>query len=419
MNFSVFLHRRISEQRRIEKELFPRGVPPIKYENKRRSINSTSFNKENRYSNYLPGEAISTPIEDKMENSLSNVQQWLNKKENNFTRKPFSDLNVNTQQIIAPRNKHTKQIGGDENVPLVSTRKRSHFKTTDRDYSWLSRNRKTVNDYSSPRKKVKKESYASYLETSSKDVQKCENDESGIFMDNDLIVIDDSQDSVIDKDKNAWLAVLKACENEELTATSLVNSSQVNITNESSKQVEKSESIKINDSHVTKVPFYKRSAITETCRYCKNEVNSVNLVPAVTPSKPVKITIDNENFLTTITVFNNVQNNIPMNTSSSVSVQTDNCKTNQVDDFTNNTDLDHSENKRNSEVEVMKEVSECSSDKNSIDLFADDRKIFGHEGLKPESGKCIVIDETDSDSDLDLSGPLSVKVDVHRSCQDM
>ncbi|PZC82734.1 hypothetical protein B5X24_HaOG209832 [Helicoverpa armigera] len=227
-NTDVFKHKRLSEQLRIEKELFPECIQaPAKYENKRRTTLFSHKNKENRISSKFPGEETSHHKENMtMEKSVRYVQQWLNNIESDSTRRPFRDLNVNTQVdhgTIIPKSNKTLQ---NKNVLIGNnSRKRNHFKTTVKNLALQSPKLKSnINELNKNSKRVKKEIHQPNLAGGKYDIKsKCDYDESGIFMDNDPILIDDSQDVEVDKDKNAWLAVLKANENEENESTSVVN----------------------------------------------------------------------------------------------------------------------------------------------------------------------------------------------------
>ncbi|XP_075974757.1 uncharacterized protein LOC142975656 [Anticarsia gemmatalis] len=413
---NAFQRKRISEQLRIEKELFPKCIQaPAKYENKRKSVTV----KDTTYTSFLPGEAISQGKENKMENTVNYVQQWLSQNKDNLARKPFADLNVNSQYVKSPRQRQTPQKNvKNKSDSLGLNRKRTHFKTTCKDLPQLDEDKKLV---PTP-KRVKKKSSASSKEITSGLQNKLENDESGIFMDNDPIVIDDSQETFIDKDKQAWLAVLEACKNERFESTSIVSTSQVNTADDINKQLISSNALNIKDNHNTKVPFFKKSAILETCKYCKDEMNeNYSSAESVTDkSSPVKITIDSESFLTTITVVKNVQSNV--NTKSCVAIQTDTC-TSPTPLYAKDDGLiklnENNCNVLNKSMprHVSLEKSVDASDTFSEDLFADDRKIFGDEYQKTEV-KCLVIEESDSDTHLDDSGPMSVKADVHRSCEE-
>ncbi|CAH0581295.1 unnamed protein product [Chrysodeixis includens] len=402
-NVDVFQRKRLSEQLRIEKELFPKCIQaPVKYENKRKSSVFSKFNKENRSSTYFPGEETSSYKENIMESSVSYVQKWLNKNEKDFSRKPFKDLNVNVQQNSNARlqtSKNSIQKKEDEIPVLTKNRKRSHFKTTTKNISTLDKS-KTPGKFNKTSKRVKKE-----LQPPKQSIQHvCENDESGIFMD-EPIEIEDSQESIIDKDKKAWLAVIEAHKNESTSNTTLeLSNVKTNTTNKNTSLVS---SIKnTNKNQITKIPFYKKGYITETCKYC-------NDVPHEAASQPkeVEITIDSHSFTTTIKVLRDVGNKSSCSTNS-VSVQTDLCE--EFDDIDEEGGIKHPEDLDIGGKESV--TSKISDDAQSEDLFADEVKknVAGHKNSKTHS--CVIIEESDSDTDIELSGPVPVKVDVHRSC---
>lgn len=401
LNTNEYQHKRLTDQLRIEKELFPNCIQaPAKYENKRKSIFN---NKENKYLTFFPGEATKSTDDYKMENTVSYVQQWLNKNETSHARKPFADLNVNAQW---PDN-HTKENTRkhNNNVHLAANRKRTHFKTRNKEFSNKIGNRLFVPECKNNTPKKFKKEFSSHVGNSSH--KKCDNDESGIFVDDDTIVIDDSQE--VDKDKNAWLAVLEAHKNNNYESTSVVNSTQVSDTNNSLKQTVKSTTSENKETCIIKVPFFKRSAIIETCKYCRNNINSELPVPDTNEAKPVTITIDGDSFVTAITILRNIPNNLSGNTKCTVSAQTDDYKSSEdicVKDVNNCNDS------------LIRDIDAVKTfDTQSEDLFADDKKIFGAINETLQVGKCVVIEESDSDTDLDLSGPISVTADVHRSCE--
>ncbi|KAJ8730796.1 hypothetical protein PYW08_002209 [Mythimna loreyi] len=425
----VFKHKRLSEQLRIEKELFPECIQaPVKYENKRKSTFNSYKNKENRNISYFPGEEISYSRENiTMDSSARYVQQWLKKTENDFTRKPFRDLNVNTQleqNKILPKNNYRLETQKDKNVTLVNTnRKRSHFKTTDKQTPLRKGTLKSItNQHYGSSKKLKKESNLFNTDcTRNKTKIECDNDESGIFMDDDPIVIDDSQETVIDKDRNAWLAVLKANENEVFESTSQVNldysaHKTINITNEedlmqseglsitNKENLMQSEGLHSKTNPNIKVPFYKKSYIIETCTYCNATADK-----AVGKSEKVEITIDNASFTTTIKILKDVDNNNSnLNTTNSVSVQTDISETIPIDYIESNL------KENNGREEVVSQKSDIQSE----DLFKEEEESVGTECKQNNNQNCVVIAESDSDMEMERSGPVPVKVDVHRSCDE-
>lgn len=412
--FSVFKHRRLSEQLRIEKELFPECIQaPVKYANKRKSTIHSYKNKENRNTSFFPGEGTSISCENiTMDSSATYVQQWLKKNEKDFTRKPFRDLNVNTQSqqnITLPKDKYKLPTVYDENVSVLKTnRKRSHFKITEKNTPLWRKNMKSIiHQHNGNQKRLKKESHMSNADlVKIKTKTKCDNDESGIFMDDDPIVIDDSQETVIDKDKNAWLAVLKANENAEIESTSLNNldfsdHKTLNYTNKETHMQSDGLQSKINPN--IKVPFYKKSYIIETCTYC-----NTTSTKAVGQPEKVEITIDNANYTTTIKILKDVQNSSKLNTTNSASVQTDITETFPIDDIA------VTKNENDGREDVVSQKSHTQSE----DLFAEEGPNIRTECKQNNLQDSLVIAESDSDMDMVLSGPLPVKVDVHRSCDE-
>lgn len=337
-----------------------------------------------------------------MAHTTNYVQQWLRKNETNLTRIPFSDLNVNTSWTNKSTGKNTKTI---ENVSSP-VRKRTHKKITDNICAGK-RSIKPVYKYENISKRAKNKNVSYSKNNSTNIMGKCENDESGIFMENEPIEIDDSQETVIDKDKNAWLSVLKACQNEDLESTSLVNLSSYHCTNDSNRHIDLN-TTEFKKNSVSKVPFFKRSAIIETCKYCKNDAISDKPIPVQNHMQPVKITIDGDNFLTTITVFKNVKSDSNVKTKNTVSVQTDLCVTIQRS-------KDSDEISKHKSLALDKILSTGDDILPSEDISRDDIKKCEQ---SKKINKGVVIEESDSDTDLDCSGPMSIKADVHRSCEE-
>ncbi|CAB3247751.1 unnamed protein product [Arctia plantaginis] len=402
---NAFQRKRLSEQLRIEKELFPNCIQaPAKYENKRKSTLTTN---ENNSSTFFPGEEVRLQVD--MAHTTNYVQQWLKKNESNLARKPFSDLNVNTSWANKPISKNIKQ---NETIFLGAGRKRSHRKVTDKMCARKESINSVYNKFDSIPKRAKNKNVSYSKNINPNILRKCNNDESGIFMEDEPIVICDSQETAIDKDTNAWLSVLKACQNEDLQSTSLVNLSSLHCTNDSNKQSDFN-ATEVKEISVSRVPFFKRSAIIETCKYCKNKLNSDKPMPVQNRIKPVKITIDGENFLTTISVFKNVKSDFKINTKNTVSVQTDLCDIVP----TSKTNYDETNECINKSLALDKMLNEMNENDIMLseDLLVDDKNIYDQ---TKDVSKGLVIEESDSDTDLEVSGPMSVKADVHRSCEE-
>lgn len=410
-NTDVFKHKRLSEQLRIEKELFPECIQaPAKYENKRRSTLFSHKNKENRISSKFLGEETSHHKENMtMEKSVRYVQQWLNNIESDSTRIPFRDLNVNTQVdhgTIIPKSNKTLQNKNE----LIgnNSRKRNHFKTTVKNLALQSPKLKSnINEVNKNSKRIKKEIHQPNLAVGKYDIKsKCDYDESGIFMDNDPILIDDSQDVEVDKDKNAWLAVLKANENEENESTSVVNldySDNKSLFGTNKQSLIKSDGIQSKGNPNIKVPFYKKGPIAET---------------SSGQSKEMKIIIDDVNFTTTVKILKTDQHSSKLNTKKTVSVQTDITDIVPKDHEFELKDTANTEYSNQYQKESSEYVISQKSDTQSVDLFEDEvqNNDNGDEQSKPH--KYLVISESESNMEIETSGPLPVKVDVHRSCEE-
>lgn len=453
----MFKRHRVSEQLKIEKDLFPKCIQaPVKYFNKKKSLNISEKNKENRHS-CLPGEQISPHKNTKMENSKY-VQQWLDQndksiKENRY-RKPFSDLKVNNQSLhrkqTTPIKKRVDRILENvqencENVTKRETnRKRTHFKST----RSIVESQSLLDHYLKPVEKKMPLEYTPKkfkLETDTKTsnvlVQSVLNnddkDESGIVIDDEPIVIDDSQSQIIDKDKVAWLAVLRANENETFHSTPSERL-ECSLIEKYSKDEEKTlpKSIRYeieNDkSGFNKVPFFKKGFLLETCKSCiRGDKNQLNINKSSSKCKDVSITIESKSFTTIITMSNSSQSH-SKGLTQSVPIQTDIQGVEQIkEDLVES--LGPIEQKRSNDLVGDNKNNQIKTNvQNSQDLFTaeakefpenifdkalakESKRVLQKENNDTKEAKNIVIADSDSDDDVNLSSTMQVTADVHRS----
>ncbi|XP_032515311.2 uncharacterized protein LOC116768647 [Danaus plexippus] len=362
----VYKRHRLSEKLKIEKQLFPECIQvSSKYTNKRKSFENKGLRKRNKKLASFPGENISFRKSYTMENIENNVEQWLNKNEtfqknvNSVPRKPFTNLNINVQK----HKDNNKLVNQTSNKSL--SRKRSHLNIL----------KDTSNVSKVPYKKFKTQSEHKERERYFEN-NLIENNESGIFIE-DAIIIDDSQSAVLDKDHLALMAVLEADKNDlstdcgiDISMTESIKKNCINSQNNSQGMI-----------NTYKVPFVKKSAILEICKLCRDANERDNSqIP-----KNVTVTIDNDRFITTIKVVD-CSDSVKYSTKFAA-VQTDDEIT-KVD--MKNIELHPSnESPNTSFCEVKLTPQETKHD---IDPMQD--KDLGNKS------KCLIIEESDSDSDF-------------------
>ncbi|XP_045447603.1 uncharacterized protein LOC123655901 [Melitaea cinxia] len=414
-NLDVYRRHRLSEQLKLEKQLFPKCIQaPTKYCNKRKSIKDLK-DKENSRVSFIAGENISHVS--KMDNSINYVQQWLKtnesisrKSNNKLPRKPLGDLNVNEQSFT----KHSlvSKVNNNRN----SYHKRKHIKIIDSDIK--------------QRLLPKKRKTDSYRELrSSKDnikfnfnkKSKCENDESGIFVDEEIIIIDSSLTECKDKDELALIAVRKA---EESTSSDFISFDESNdkviskIIDTSNPEIE---------TNSYKVPFYKKSLLHKICNECKVDKNNIENVDN---KNNLSVIIDSDKYVTTIKVSQCPVTNVEVVNKQSVQIQTDAhiTETNEVDmdeintNFGNNTEAQRSSLKVLSllhekdikSADMSKEGAKISKlDKNEENNLKNSKDVSNIIPLARD--KCLVIEESDTDSDInEIESTIEVTAEVHR-----
>ncbi|XP_045768809.1 uncharacterized protein LOC123869809 [Maniola jurtina] len=407
----VYRRQRVSEQLQLEKQLFPECIQaPSKYSNSRRSSNISIQNKEILKHSLLPGENTSTPSNLKMENKMSYVQQWLNKSETslreskyNLPRKPFTDLNVNGQNVTRPKTQNKvikkKKAPSKNKIPLKS------FNSDFKDKSKLSL------------KRIKQD-----CEKDLKCEQiKCDKNESGIFIDDDEIVVIDETQS-LDKDKQAWLAVIEADKLSPYddTTVSKLSKSEIEIvvnTNPVDKTIQCQ-----NVEAMGKVPFYKKSSLYKSINNQFNKNKNEN----TDKTNNVTITIDSSSFTTTIQFYEE-QDYTTDRTKYSIGVQTDDGSNFKSDSnhFSKIVELkvpatENSNCNNNDHIITISDKSK-NNHPESADLFGDIATLEAnqkHTLPSVKEPKYLIIDDSDSDSEISPNlkdSLIEVTAEVHKS----
>lgn len=354
-----------------------------------------------------------------MDNSINYVQQWLKtnesisrKSNNKLPRKPLADLNVNEQSFT----KHSlvSKVNNNGN----SHHKRKHIKIIDSDSD--------IKQRLLPKKR-KTDSYRE-LRSSKDNIKfnfnkksKCENDESGIFVDEETIIIDSSLTECKDKDELALIAVRKA---EESTSSDFISFDESNdkviskIIDTSNPEIE---------TNSYKVPFYKKSLLHKICNECKVDKNDIENVDN---KNNLSVIIDSDKYVTTIKVSQCPVTNVEVVNKQSVQIQTDAhiTETNEVDmdeintNFGNNTEVQRSSLKVLSllhekdikSADMSKEGAKISKlDKNEENNLKNSKDVSNIIPLARD--KCLVIEESDTDSDInEIESTIEVTAEVHR-----
>ncbi|CAK1540527.1 unnamed protein product [Leptosia nina] len=348
-NVNVYKKDRISEKLKIEKEIFPECIQASeKYYNKRKS---SVFVEKETYKPSLPGEDIFAPVKVKMKSSKSYVLQWLHQNENNSkhqkenSRKPLSDLSINSPQ----------RVNIKSNKSLLANRKRTIHKS----------------GLDTHCKKLK-------LNIAVKD--KCQHNESGIELDDDICVLNDSPTEVFDKDR-LCMAVLEADKHNQTITLKKSNDKQ--------KDIPKVKGIPPSTSFF-KIPFYKKGTLLETCSLCKESVEQKTFYRSSINKKDVNITIDTPNFFTTIKL-------------SEIKPKT----TLEYKTAAVQTDSEISKNKI-----LNYEACGAKNNKEEIDVYLKDKDSLD----SLNKTKPIVIEESDSDStycEEDIE-EIEIEAEVHR-----
>ncbi|KAL0880870.1 hypothetical protein ABMA27_002051 [Loxostege sticticalis] len=404
-NLDVYRRLRVSEQLKAEKELFPECIQaPAKYCNKRKST-TPKGNKENLYNSFHPGEHISHTDSYKMKKSNNYVKQWLEDSET-FPRRALGDLIVNRQNQMSKKNtfqqttvksyqKNSNKTYNDRNTSNLKHRKRTLSQTS---FSLIDKEN-SVSELNI--KKSKKSKFGLPLhEDSDKNVfEHTDNEESGIVIDDEPILIEDSQSQVIDKDKLALLAV-EAAEKERSDFISLALESTQD--NESLPPVSLKQ---LNNENNKNVPFYKKTSLADCCFYCK--VDNTPNSKSNSDDKNVSITIENQHFITTINISKCAE---VTSDKKSVLVQTNLNDAEKPPESKENIRTDESNEM------VLPYTRKTSTE--SLDLLQSQGINNLHEDyLVPQKGGGIVIADSDSDESCLGGSFLEVTAEVHKSCE--
>lgn len=422
---TVYKRHRISEQLKVEKELFPQCIQaPLTYSNRKKSVKPQLKDKENE-SLFLLGEHISPPKKSKMEKSLNNVAAWLDQSDiktpKRHSRQPFSDLNVNQpslqRQVTPIKYRHDEKVLQTPKSTTKLNRKRSSSKSTK---SIIDSQTGRTDSFGWTPKKLKKE-FVQYNRFS-----KNEEVGSDIVANDDPILIDDSQSQIVDKDLKAWLAVVDAEKNDprnSIPSIRLECSEAVKYTDDIERITTESIVSSTGDPTVfNKVPFFKKSYLIENCNLCCIDKNET-VKKSAGQTKDVKITIENNSFITTINV-TTVNDRPKVIQKQSTSVQTEIVGV-----------ADSQEVQLDVENKYKKELDKYVS--YSQDLFTAEKnseenthlKSIKHIEKKTELKNTtvernanatmqIIIADSDSE-DTNESSVMQVTADVHRSSEEM
>ncbi|CAH0714384.1 unnamed protein product, partial [Brenthis ino] len=408
LNIDVFKRHRISEQLKLERQLFPECIQaPSKYCNKRKSSNISVLDKENITSSYIAGENTSYIKPFKMEDSNYYVQHWLdtNITKPNKSRKPFADLKVNCNYS------NIKSIDlVKNNVNEVVSKKRTHNKKLSYESKKLKQSPKAIK-----KQHKKKELCLRSNETIKLKNNKLDNNDSGIDFEDHTIVIDESQNDVFDKDKLACLAVIEAEKNNvniftdyETTQCSSIRINDVSI---NTKTIKAKSMLPL-----FKVPFYRKSSLYEVCSLYSQNTNERMYR---NNADNVTVTIENNNFVATINILHNKENSIKLTNKHSVEIQTIDVN----DENENNVDqvnIPHGnvKNKANKANILLYEDLMQSENKQGTLLLDNKPK---EQAIKLNSvevkGVIVAESETDSDTDNEHANTIETIADVHASAQ--
>ena len=302
-----------------------------------------------------------------MENKNVYVKKWLdtNLPSQNKQRKAFTDLGVN-------RNLTNDSLLGSAKHNIHSS------------FNFKRKINKTLHDGSENKKKlpIRKKKLKNKINPQNKlqvvpKNNKIENDDSGIVIDEEIIVIDESENYFIDKDMLACQAVIEAEKNIHVT-----KDKDINIITKIKPQ---------SMLPLHKVPFYKRSLLYETCSLCKESINYKKTCDL----NPVTIVIDSKNFVTTLNISDCKENNYQYINKQSVAIQTDDKDTN---------------------IQKCCIFSNIKSDNEHFQDNEDNIK-FKDCVVTPDSQrvKGIVVSESEADSetDDDIVNTLETTADVH------
>ncbi|KAM3964268.1 uncharacterized protein ACR2FA_001757 [Aphomia sociella] len=434
-NIDVYRRQRLSEQLKVEKEIFPACIQaPMKYCNKRKSLNISFNNKENKQSqNIYSGENTSFQKRLKMDKAQY-IEKWLHDSKTNSTRIPFSDLNINDQSITNEQHKlitkstivlrkdklqsQIKKIKVSNNTRNLTKNKLKHNENQSIDKHCKTKVKNNIDNKG--KCGIKNKLNKSILHDSKLQYN---NDESGIVLDDDFILIDDTPTVIIDKDELALQAVQEAERQEHSDYVSMlktVDFDNIKNANDISEIVSKSEQLN-NLNQVVKVPFYKKGLIYKSCWACKQDMNTRkdNKYNSVDKTNNVSVTIDNDQYVTNIKVSKITDGKVNKN---DISVQTD-----------------------INEIVPIKSVTVLNSANNDIfckgsqDLFMDEANIYLSQTkdsdialLKEELSnvdpnrsnsilhgkKSLIIEESDSDLDVGVEQiSIDVTAEIHRSCE--
>ncbi|XP_068632572.1 uncharacterized protein [Battus philenor] len=418
----VYRRSRLSEKLEIENKLFPKSIQaPVKYTNKRKSMLFTKESKENINSLFLYGEEIGSGT-DKMDSTTMNtrvnlVQKWLenNEKDQTQIRRPFSNINVNTPVF---RNRENVGYGG-KNSKLSNEKRyakkrfQTHNKNLPRKDMGENFTKKVLNQSLLSRSNNARTTHVSQTEENTDD-DKISNENNSIQIKNtstknmicdindctDTIVIEDSTTQIVDKDQQAWLAVLEA-------------------NNSFRKSYDSTDKKQYNDvmyNNTKNVYFYKKDLLYKSCYFCLNDYKTYKLENQRLNSNDVSITIETNSIVTSMTVRNNEQYVDRVITKHSKEIQTDESSIATTETLVATFSSTHEKNLNIVSEDILPDKRKNCKKNEKHDMKCAKESFTDYNNLiKKSPYHHYFVNDSDSDVDIDVSDQLEVTADVHRS----
>lgn len=237
-----------------------------------------------------------------MEDTLNSVSYWLDQNDKKLPksrpRQPFADLSVNNCSLQGQATPIKSRVNLENTKGTRKpNRKRSNFKST---RSIIDSLPGSTDSFGWTAKKLKKE-FVQYDEGNKNETEEC-----NIVANDELIVIEESQNQIVDKDHQAWQAVVDAEKNDPYYSSPSIRleCSEVVKYTDDIERITKESIASPTNNHIAlkKVPFFKKSSLIETCNLCNNVDNNKTAKKSAGQTDDVKITIESSSFTTTIKV---------------------------------------------------------------------------------------------------------------------
>ncbi|XP_031762879.2 probable serine/threonine-protein kinase DDB_G0283337 isoform X2 [Galleria mellonella] len=426
----MYRRQRISDQLKVEKEVFPECIQaPIKYCNKRKSLNIQYNNKENKRKSVYHGENTSHKRKLNMD-KIQYIEKWIQDNKTNSPRIPLADLNINNQNTSQTNEQNVMK----NNNPIITIRK-DKFQSSNRrkilnitsrkkKYTLTQNKNQSTNIIDKHKTKQKNDLVGKITITESNNLisdykKKNENDESGIVMDDDYIIIDDTPTEIVDKDKLALLAIEAAEETEKQkqSDSNLMQNSLGNKnvrSNKINEQLSNYTETSYQKDNKSIVPFIKKGLFVEPCMACRYDLYKTNK----STLNNVSFSIDNVNFVTDVKI-SKIEHKRSIK--SSVAVQTD---INEIIQIKNDLVIAGAKDKyfsmESQDIFVDEPNKHFSETLHKYGFTSEEEKTNNSNNTKSiyNDKKNIIIEESDSDLDMD-AGQISIDVtaEVHRSCE--